>query len=261
MIGARGHKLTLDSPAQPLFVSGDRTRLIQVAANLLSNAAKYTPEGGQLRASLRRDDGTAVLEVQDNGIGIGPDLLPAVFDLFTQGQRTPDRAQGGLGLGLALVKKLVELHGGVVEAHSGGTDQGSTFIVRLPLLPAGERQASTGALAGGADHAAGARARRILVVDDNADAANTLALLLQSAGHAVRTEHAAQAALAAAEGEKFDVILLDIGLPDMSGHELARALRQRPCCTNALLVAVSGYGQAQDRLMSVSYTHLRAHET
>ena len=250
VINARRHRLLLDSPSQPLLVSGDRTRLIQVAANLLSNAAKYTPEGGSLRVSLRRHEGSAVLEVQDNGIGIGPDLLPVVFDLFTQGQRTPDRAQGGLGLGLALVKKLVELHGGVVEARSGGADQGSTFIVRLPLLPAAQGAATATAVAATVGGAAREQPRRILVVDDNVDAANTLALLLQSAGHVVRTEHSAQAALAAAGPEEFDVILLDIGLPDMSGHELARALKQQPRSAGALLVAVSGYGQEQDRRMS-----------
>jgi len=134
VIEAKGHRLLLDIAAHPMLVCGDRTRLIQVAANLLNNAAKYTPEGGELRVSLQEEDRMAVLRVQDTGIGIGPDLLPVVFDLFTQAQRTPDRAQGGLGLGLALVKKLVELHGGAVDAHSGGAGQGSTFTVRLPLL-------------------------------------------------------------------------------------------------------------------------------
>jgi signal transduction histidine kinase len=134
VIEARKHRLTLDTASHPLLVNGDRTRLIQVAANLLNNAAKYTPDGGALRVSLQQEGAGAVLRVQDNGIGIGPDLLPEVFDLFTQGQRTPDRAQGGLGLGLALVKKLVELHGGAVEAHSEGLGRGSTFVIRLPLL-------------------------------------------------------------------------------------------------------------------------------
>jgi signal transduction histidine kinase len=134
VIEARKHRLTLDTASHPLLVTGDRTRLIQVAANLLNNAAKYTPDGGALRVSLQQEGASAVLRVQDNGIGIGPDLLPEVFDLFTQGQRTPDRAQGGLGLGLALVKKLVELHGGAVEAHSEGLGRGSTFVIRLPLL-------------------------------------------------------------------------------------------------------------------------------
>jgi len=248
VIKARHHTLTLDLAPQPLPVSGGRTRLIQVAANLLNNAAKYTPEGGTLHVSLQRQGESVVLQVRDNGIGIAPDLLPVVFDLFTQGQRTPDRAQGGLGLGLALVKKVVELHAGTVEAHSAGAGQGSTFIIRLPLLA----DAST-ELAAVPNAAAPARvqARRILVVDDNIDAARTLAMVLEAAGHRVTVEHSAQGALAQAERGQFDVILLDIGLPDMSGHVLAGALKQLPCCGSAALVAVSGYGQEQDRRMSL----------
>ncbi len=247
VIEARGHRLLLDTASGPLPVCGDRTRLIQVAANLLNNAAKYTPDGGELRVSLRQQDGMATLRIADNGIGIGPDLLPVVFDLFTQAQRTPDRAQGGLGLGLALVKKLVELHGGDVEAHSDGLGLGSAFTVRLPLLPAGHRTAPAPSLAGAP---ATAPASRILIVDDNVDAANTLSMLLDSAGHAVTTVHSAQAAMATAQQQAFDFILLDIGLPDMSGHELAIALKRLPECADAILIAVSGYGQEQDRRMS-----------
>ena len=247
VIKARRHTLTLDLAPQPLLVSGGRTRLIQVAANLLNNAAKYTPEGGDLHVSLQRQGESVVLQVRDNGIGIAPDLLPVVFDLFTQGERTPDRAQGGLGLGLALVKKVVELHAGSVEARSSGTGQGSTFIIRLPLLAdAGQAAVAAPAVAAPAV----AQARRILVVDDNVDAARTLAMVLEMAGHRVTVEHSAQAALAHAGQEGFDVILLDIGLPYMSGHALARALKGLPCCAGAALVAVSGYGQAHDRQMS-----------
>jgi CheY-like chemotaxis protein len=237
----------LDLAPEPLLVSGGRTRLIQVAANLLNNAAKYTPEGGELHVSLQRQGESVVLQVRDNGIGIAPDLLPVVFDLFTQGERTPDRAQGGLGLGLALVKKLVELHDGSVEARSSGAGQGSTFIIRLPLLadPSYPLAAVPEAAA-----PAVAKARRILVVDDNVDAARTLAMVLEMAGHRVTVEHSAQAALAHAGQDGFDVILLDIGLPDMSGHALAGALKGLPCCAGAALVAVSGYGQEQDRQMS-----------
>ncbi|MGI4717577.1 MAG: hybrid sensor histidine kinase/response regulator [Janthinobacterium lividum] len=247
VIEARRHRLALDLAAGPLFVRGDRTRLIQVAANLLNNAAKYTPEGGELRVALRRQGEEAVLQVQDNGIGIGPDLLPVVFDLFTQAERTPDRAQGGLGLGLALVKKLVELHDGAVEARSEGAGQGSTFTVRLPLLPAA---GATAAAAGSLATAPTAPSGRILVVDDNVDAANTLAMLLDTAGHAVTIAHSPQAALAAAEQETFGIVLLDIGLPGMSGHQLAAALKALPRCAGAILVAVSGYGQEQDRALS-----------
>jgi len=247
VIDARGHRLTLDLAPHALPVCGDRTRLIQVAANLLNNAAKYTPEGGALHVSLRREDDTALLQVRDNGIGIGPDLLPVVFDLFTQAERTPDRAQGGLGLGLALVKKLVELHGGAVEAHSAGPGQGSSFTIRLPLLAAAPAVNAAPDLAA---PPAPARPRRILVVDDNVDAGHTLGMLLETAGHAVTVEHSAQAALARAQQGGFEVILLDIGLPDMSGYTLAGALRQRPGCAGSALVAVSGYGQEQDRRLS-----------
>ena len=247
VIKARGHQLTLDIVPQPMPVNGDRTRLIQVAANLLNNAAKYTPNGGQIVVSLQQQGGAAVLQVRDNGIGIGPDLLPVVFDLFTQAERTPDRAQGGLGLGLALVKKLVELHDGRVEAQSSGQGQGSTFSICLPLLPVAA-DVVTAAPAAVVPAAAGAM--RILVVDDNVDAASTLSMLLEAAGHQVTVEHSAHAALSTAAQGEFEVILLDIGLPDMSGHELAGALKQLPRCAGSALVAVSGYGQAQDRRMS-----------
>ncbi|XYJ09834.1 hybrid sensor histidine kinase/response regulator [Telluria sp. B2] len=247
VIDARKHHLTLDIAPHPMPVCGDRTRLIQVAANLLNNAAKYTPDGGELRVSLQQYEGAAVLRVSDNGIGIGADLLPVVFDLFTQAQRTPDRAQGGLGLGLALVKKLVELHRGTVEAYSEGLGHGSTFTIRLPLLPADQVAAAAPAAAASP---AASRPRRILVVDDNVDAARTLGLLLESAGHQVTIEHSAHAALARSEQDRFEVILLDIGLPDMSGHILAGALKRLPCCSSSALVAVSGYGQEQDRRMS-----------
>ncbi|MFC5513193.1 ATP-binding protein [Massilia jejuensis] len=245
VIKARGHSLTLDLAPHPLSVSGGRTRLIQVAANVLNNAAKYTPEGGKLHVTLAQDGDRAVLRVRDNGIGIAPDLLPVVFDLFTQAQRTPDRAQGGLGLGLALVKKVVELHDGTVEAHSGGPGQGSTFTIRLPLLHTAAGVAVPAATAAGP-----VQARRILVVDDNVDAARTLALVLETAGHSVTVEHSAQAALHQAAHTPFDVILLDIGLPDMSGHALAGALRALPHGAGAVLVAVSGYGQEEDRRRS-----------
>jgi len=245
VIDARKHSLTLEIAPEALPVCGDRTRLVQVAANLLNNAAKYTPDGGVLHVSLAQDGAMAVLRISDNGIGIGADLLPVVFDLFTQAERTPDRAQGGLGLGLALVKKLVELHGGAVAVSSAGQGQGSTFTVRLPLLAA-----SAGAAPAAAAVPSSLGPLRILVVDDNIDAAQTLGMLLETAGHAVTVEHSAKAALARAGEGRFDIVLLDIGLPDMSGHELAGALRQLPGCTDCALVAVSGYGQEQDRRLS-----------
>jgi CheY-like chemotaxis protein len=229
-------------------VCGDRARLIQVVANLLNNAAKYTPVGGELLVSLEQQGAHAVLQVRDNGIGIGADLLPVVFDLFTQAQRTPDRAQGGLGLGLALVKKLVELHEGSVEAHSDGPGKGSRFTVRLSLQPPAQ---ATAAAAATAATPATVRSRRILVVDDNVDAASTLGMVLEAAGHRVTIEYSAHAALSAAVKDRFELILLDIGLPDMSGHALAGALKQLPGCADSVLVAVSGYGQEQDRRLSM----------
>ena len=247
VVRARHHTLTLDLAPRPVYVSGSRTRLIQVAANLLNNAAKYTPEGGQLHVCLKQDDAHALLQVSDNGIGIAPDLLPVVFDLFTQGQRTPDRSQGGLGLGLALVKKVVELHDGAVEARSDGPGHGSTFTMRLPLL---RDAVKAPAPAPGRAGPAAPQALRVLVVDDNVDAARTLAMVLEVAGHGVTVEHAAHAALERAAQAGFDVVLLDIGLPDMSGHVLAGRLKQLPGCAHAALIAVSGYGQEQDRRMS-----------
>jgi len=250
VIDARRHHLTLDLPGRPFMLRGDRTRLIQVAANLLNNAAKYTPEGGELRVRLGEESGRAVLRVEDNGIGIAPDLLPAVFDLFTQGQRTPDRTQGGLGLGLALVRKLVELHGGAVEAHSRGPGLGSTFTVRLPLLADGADAPQAPSIPGPALATPAAAGARVLVVDDNLDAADTLAMLLEHAGHQVTIEHSPQAALDRAEHEHFRFILLDIGLPGMSGHELAAKLKRMPRSAGAVLIAVSGYGQEEDLRLS-----------
>jgi signal transduction histidine kinase/ActR/RegA family two-component response regulator len=247
VVQARKHRLTLDVAPQPMPVCGDRTRLIQVAANLLNNAAKYTPGGGELVVSLEQQGEDAVLQVRDNGLGIGADLLPVVFDLFTQAQRTPDRAQGGLGLGLALVRKLVELHEGSVEAHSDGPGKGSRFTVRLPLRPPAQATEAAPAVAAAP---AAVRSQRILVVDDNVDAASTLGMVLETAGHRVTIEHSAHAALSAAANDSFELILLDIGLPDMSGHALAGALKQLPGCAASVLVAVSGYGQEQDRRMS-----------
>jgi CheY-like chemotaxis protein len=186
----------------------------------------------------------AALTVRDNGIGIGPELLPHVFDLFTQAERSPDRAQGGLGLGLALVKNLTELHGGKVGVASEGPGRGSEFTLRLPLAP---ELALPPAGAPGAAYARTAPRPRLMLVDDNADAANTLALLLQLQGYAVSVEYDALGALKRAAREAPQVCLLDIGLPDIDGYELARRLRQQPSTASALLIALTGYGQEQDR--------------
>jgi signal transduction histidine kinase/CheY-like chemotaxis protein len=247
LIEARRHQLALQlaPEAGPAFVQGDYKRLVQVLANLLNNAAKYTPEGGQLGVWMGASLEHVLVSVTDNGIGIAADLLPTVFDLFSQAERTPDRAQGGLGLGLALVKSLVELHGGMVTAASEGRNMGTEFTVRLPCL-----QGKVAAVGGGvAVPAASSRARglKLMLVDDNEDAAMTLGLLLESAGHSVTVAHDPLDALACAGDQRFDVCLLDIGLPGMSGYELARRLRKLPGTQAATLMAITGYGQESDR--------------
>jgi signal transduction histidine kinase/ActR/RegA family two-component response regulator len=242
LLDARRHELQLELWQQPLHVSGDRTRLVQVVSNILNNAAKYTPPGGRILLRVHADAGEAVIAVRDNGQGIDPQVLPYIFDLFTQAERTPDRSQGGLGIGLALVKSLVALHGGRVAAFSEGPNQGSEFVIRLPLL---DQAPTPGPAQDAADPKAGPV--RVLVVDDNADAAQMLATLLEAHGHAVSVEFDGTSGLARALRERPEVMLLDIGLPDMDGHELARRLRASPDTANACLIALTGYGQSEDR--------------
>jgi CheY-like chemotaxis protein len=186
--------------------------------------------------------------VSDNGIGIGPDMLPHVFELFAQAQRTPDRSQGGLGLGLALVKSLVELHGGSVHAHSGGAQAGSAFTVRLPQVPCARAQLRDSA----PSRLPGQAALRLMVVDDNADAAHMLRLLLEGEGYEVAVEHEAERAIERARTSRFDAFLLDIGLPGLDGRELAATLRREPNAGGALLVAITGYGQQGDRAVALA---------
>ena len=241
---ARRQHFTVQVPDEQLLVRGDRTRLIQVFSNILNNAAKYTPPGGHVSLSAAADDVHVVVTVDDDGIGIAPALLPHIFDLFTQAERSPDRSQGGLGLGLALVKSLLELQGGSVSAHSAGIGKGSRFTVSLPRVMATnfspEHRAENSA-------AACPVARRVLVVDDNEDAAETLQLLLEAAGHDAFVAYGARDALAAASSTAPDFLFLDIGLPDMDGYELARRLRALPETARSTLVAVTGYGQQQDK--------------
>ena len=244
LMQARNHRLTLELPSESAQVLGDETRLVQVLTNLLNNAAKYTPEGGHVRLAMETEPSQVIVRVLDDGIGIAPELQTRVFDLFAQAERTSDRSQGGLGLGLALVKSLVALHGGQVSCFSDGADRGSCFSLRLPrfepLLDAPERRKHARAQAPGANH-------RIMIVDDNEDAATMLGMLLEASGHDVMVEHGSLAALALA-GEALPVIcILDIGLPDMDGYELARSLRKIDGLKDALLIAVTGYGQESDR--------------
>lgn len=244
LMKARGHRLGYSlAPGAPL-VLGDKKRLVQVVANILNNAAKYTRDGGAIELEAQIDGPLVRITVTDNGIGMAPEMAARAFDLFTQAERTPDRSSGGLGLGLALVKSLVELHGGTVSCDSPGIGQGSRFTVCLPrLADSDEAQPAPLAAAGGQ----AAAPLHILVVDDNVDAALTLAMLLEMDGHAVTVEHRSQDALARARAAPPDACLLDIGLPDLDGKELARRLRADPATAGATLVAITGYGQDSDR--------------
>ena len=254
LVDARHQALTLRLPAEPIGVHGDHARLVQVIGNLLSNAVRYTPERGAIIVAAWAEEDRAVVAVQDNGVGISSTLLPEVFELFTQGSRSVDRSQGGLGLGLALVKHLVELHGGAVEAASEGPGRGATFTVRLPLArlappQAGSEPALPCTPTTLATPVNGQRALNILIVDDNVDAAQSLGDWLRLQGHRVNTVHDGAEALACVGpgAEPIDACIVDIGLPRMDGWELAGRLRDAPPTAHAQLIALSGYGQASDR--------------
>ena len=244
------HRLETALLPAPAWVMGDRKRLVQVVGNLLHNAVKFTAAGGQVKVALELDDTLLRIVVADNGIGMLPHELERAFEMFVQGERTPDRTQGGLGIGLALVRSLVELHGGSVRLESPGQGLGSTFTVSLPRCTGRNTDSDTPGATRAADDAGPARAMKVLVVDDNVDAAQVLAMYVGASGHEVAVEHDPFAALARAGEFAPDACLLDIGLPGMDGHELARRLRLLPATARALLVAVTGYGQAQDRVAS-----------
>jgi len=245
MFEARRQRLVVDLADPDATVMGDRPRLVQVLANLLNNASKYSPEGRRIEVGARATDTQLLLGVRDEGIGMEAALTAHVFDLFTQAQRSSDRSQGGLGLGLALVKNLVELHGGTVACSSAGLGQGSRFDVALPLAEM-TKEAVDG-VPEGDPPMAGPAPLRLLVVDDNVDAAATLGMLLEACGYAVEVENDSRNALARALAAPPQAGLLDIGLPDMDGNELARRLRADPATRDMVLVAVTGYGQEQDR--------------
>jgi CheY-like chemotaxis protein len=253
LIDARKHHLEVSLPEQAVQVEGDAARLAQVVSNLLNNAAKYTEQGGRIwltvePASERAQETREVLlRVRDTGVGIAADMLPNIFQMFTQVQGSVSRSEGGLGIGLSLVRSLVELHRGSVTALSEGLGQGSEFIVRLPLLEAPAPSPSAGEQR---PRARKASPRRILVVDDNTDAADSLTLLLRVLGHVVRTAYDGPTALDLVRAQPPDVVLLDIGLPGTSGLEVARRMRQDLGLTDALLVALTGYGQDEDRRRS-----------
>lgn len=247
LIQAGKHQLDVRLPDEPLPLEADLTRLVQVLSNLLNNAAKYTPGGGRITLSAWREEAQAVVAVTDSGIGIAPEAIGSVFEMFTQVRSSLDRAQGGLGIGLSLVRRLVELHGGRVHAFSAGRGHGSTFTVRLPLKRgAGELKAANAAPA----RQAGARRLRVLVVDDNLDAADSLGALLGALGHDTRMAHDGPSGLAVARAFGPDLAFLDIGLPGMNGHELARALRASSELRDTVLVALTGWGAANDMTLS-----------
>jgi PAS domain S-box-containing protein len=246
LIDQRRHQLTVSLPPEPVWLHADSTRLEEVVVNLLTNAAKYTDEGGRIALTLEREGDEAVLRVRDTGVGIAPDLLPRIFDLFTQAERSLDRSQGGLGVGLTVVQKLVEMHRGRVEVYSA-LGRGSEFVVRLPVVRLQDRepQAASAETAQRPAHSL-----RVLVVDDNADQADSAALLLRVSGHEVRVAYSGPTALEVAVDYRPDLVLMDIGLPGMDGYEVARRLRQQPGLQETVLVAVTGYGQESDRQRS-----------
>ncbi len=246
LIEARSHKFTVALTTPPVHLEADPTRLEQVLVNLLNNAAKYTKPCGDITLMAEREGDEAVIRVRDNGIGIRPELLPRVFDLFVQSERSLDRSQGGLGIGLTLVKKLVEMHGGSIEAHSEGMYKGSEFVVRLPALPSDGSEPE----ALSEQNALASSKLQVLVVEDAEDVAQTLEMLLKFWGHDVRVVHDGPAALVAYHTYQPDVVLLDISLPGMNGYDVARQLRRGQGKKRPLIIAVTGYGQDEDRRQS-----------
>jgi PAS domain S-box-containing protein len=249
LVHASRHTLRVRLPPEPLWLDADPTRLAQVLSNLLNNAAKYTPPGGSIVLTAEPAGDDVVLTIQDNGAGIPPEMLSRIFDMFTQVDTSLERAQGGLGIGLTIVKRLVEMHGGAIAARSEGLGRGSEFAIRLPFVEAPERRDDATPLG---EHATprSAPSCRVLIADDNHDAADTLAMLLEMNGNDVRTAYDGQDALRAAEEHRPDVILLDIGMPGMNGYDVARRLRERHETRGAVLVAMTGWGQEKDRRRS-----------
>ncbi len=253
LIDQRKHELTVSLPTQAIWVHADAARLGQVVVNLLTNAAKYTDQGGHVWLTVQQEGKEAVLHVRDTGVGIAPEILPRIFELFTQADRSLDRSQGGLGIGLALVQRLVEMHGGTV-AVSSALGQGSEFVVRLPVVAPPLPRASSPP----AETAQRiATSLRVLVVDDNVDTVTTLALLAKEFGYDVRTAYDGSTVLEAALDYRPDVVLLDIGLPGLNGYEVVKQLRQQPALQNAVVVAMSGHGGENDlqRSLAAGFDH------
>jgi PAS domain S-box-containing protein len=247
LIERHRHQLRVSPPSQPVYVEGDVTRLTQVVTNLLDNAAKYTDPGGRIWLSAEREGDAVVIRVKDTGIGIAPELLPRIFDMFTQSALPLERTQGGLGVGLSLVDRLVKLHGGTVDVHSGGVGQGSQFTIRLPALNTPRRQPSPNPKP---ELSNAAKRCRVLVVDDNEDSVDSLAMLLRMLGHEVATSNDGESALGAAEQFRPDVAILDIGLPKINGYDLAKQMREKAWARDIVLVALTGWGQQEHRRRS-----------
>jgi signal transduction histidine kinase/ActR/RegA family two-component response regulator len=244
VIDAGGHELSVTLPAEPIRLEADPLRLAQVFSNLLNNAAKYTEEGGRVWLTAERQGGEVIVSVKDSGIGIAAEMLPRVFEMFSQAERALVRSQGGLGIGLSLVKGLVELHGGSIEARSGGPGRGSEFVVRLPVPSvAPEREPGRPC----EDEPVAVPKRRVLIVDDNEDSADSLAMLLKIMGHEVRTAYDGEQAVEAAAALRPDVALLDIGMPRLNGYDACRRIREQPGGQEVFLIAVTGWGQEEDR--------------
>ena len=247
-VDSRKQRLTLSLPPKGVRVHVDPTRLIQVIANLLTNAAKYTDEGGDIFLSTEQSNGQVMISVRDTGIGISAELLPRVFDLFIQGDRSLARSEGGLGIGLTLVRRLVEMQDGTVNAISEGLGRGSEFVVSLPLIP--EEVLPLVEKSIKPENLNGSPSRRVLIVEDNKDGADTLAMLFKIMGHQVRVTYTGADGLRAAETQRPDVVMLDIGLPGMNGYEVAKRLKGLPNSKSTMLIAMTGYGQEEDRQRS-----------
>lgn len=247
VIESMGHELTVSLPQAPVQLEADVTRLAQVFQNLLNNAARYSERGGHIWLIAEREGTDLTIRVRDTGIGIPANMLPRIFEMFTQVDQSKERGQSGLGIGLALVRSLVELHGGTITAHSEGQGKGSEFVVRLPIL---ERPHQERAPSVEAQQAAPTLKRRLLVVDDNRDAATSLATLLRLTGYDVHMAHDGEEAVAAASALRPEVVLLDIGMPKLNGYDAARRIREKPWGKKILLVALTGWGQDEDRRRS-----------
>jgi signal transduction histidine kinase/CheY-like chemotaxis protein len=244
-IELHGHELAIDLPDRPVFLHGDATRLAQILSNLLNNAAKYTNRGGRVGLKATVEERTLVMVVSDTGIGMAPDMLEAVFAMFVQVDSTLERSNAGLGVGLSLARKLVELHGGTIDAHSAGLGHGSQFVVRLPIIVEPELPAKPTPMS-----FISAETYRILLADDNVDFVNSIGALLTAMGHSVVITHNGPDALAAAKRFCPDYAFLDIGLPQMSGYDLARHMRDLSCCSVTMMIAVTGWGQEKDRQLA-----------